>query len=417
MEITWLNLALLRDMSRNLIQEIPQKAGLGMPHLSIALFSSTNHRGLAFTTFQNMANLTILSLQNSHIYTICDQAFKELGTLTDLNLSKNKIKDISNMTFYGLYSLKIMNLKDNMIEQVPESALEGLISLQHLNLDNNRFKSINENICFGSRRLKILSINENYIKHANFGALRECLSSLNTLLLQKNMISFLNVTSLSNMYALRTLNMEGNQIFTIHLDAFTSVKPLPRLYFVNLRNNPISDISPDAFTVFSNAQVLLISQEKSNERALSALKKLQRLYINPSHVDSDYTFSQNPLLSWIIITNAQNTSFTIKRTRFEGLINLKRLFLEMNKLSVIREKTFVGLNRLLELQWSGTSLGPDNFKYAESPIIVGLLCSHCGIREIKPEHFQKLQTIQALSLLVEITRVGKGLLIKQLILT
>ncbi|EDV29206.1 uncharacterized protein TRIADDRAFT_51261 [Trichoplax adhaerens] len=390
MEITWLNLALLRDMSRNLIQEIPQKAGLGMPHLSIALFSSTNHRGLAFTTFQNMANLTILSLQNSHIYTICDQAFKELGTLTDLNLSKNKIKDISNMTFYGLYSLKTMNLKDNMIEQVPESALEGLISLQHLNLDNNRFKSINENICFGSRRLKILSINENYIKHANFGALRECLISLNTLLLQKNMISFLNVTSLSNMYALRTLN---------------------------LRNNPISDISPDAFTVFSNAQVLLISQEKSNERALSALKKLQRLYINPSHVDSAYTFSQNPLLSWIIITNAQNTSFTIKRTRFEGLINLKRLFLEMNKLSVIREKTFVGLNRLLELQWSGTSLGPDNFKYAESPIIVGLLCSHCGIREIKPEHFQKLQTIQALSLLVEITRVGKGLLIKQLILT
>lgn len=129
------------NVSNNRIENIPQV----LPHLGSNLRQldvSGNPLGGMFnsSTLAKFKKIFILSLRNTNLSRIANDAFRDQRDLISLNLSNNNLTKIDfGMTDWNLESLQFLSLDNNRLERLDNFDRIKLPALRFLSINNNRF--------------------------------------------------------------------------------------------------------------------------------------------------------------------------------------------------------------------------------------------------------------------------------------
>ncbi|XP_030644483.1 TLR4 interactor with leucine rich repeats [Chanos chanos] len=175
---------------------------------------------------------------------------------------------------------------------------------------------------------------------------------------------------------LMRLNLQFNQIQTIHPQAFEKLSKLEELY---LGNNLISTIQPGT---------------------LQTLKKLTVLYINSNHFKDLTPASFSNLGSVTKLRLDGNSIETLNESVLKSFSTLMFLHLESNQLHHIHRGAFSGLTKLRFLNLSDNKQTElrDIFTFSHLRSLITLLLSGNQIRHVGNHVFQNLKKLSKLSL-------------------
>jgi len=272
------------------------------------------------TDFRRMSALEELVLSCSGTESIENNTFKALSTLKSLELYKNQLKQIPTFLpsgleilkladnsihtmhasdFEGLKKLRVLDIRNNLIATLPPSTFSSLCNLQSLILDGNNMESVSAPLKLP--RLKYLSVADNKLNSfpTNFFA---SFQNLQFLSLSGN---FLTKVPLDLPKSLLSLKLEKNQLKTVRL---RDIKHLENLSEFFLSENQLTSI--DGAQVLPNLTTLELSKNQLHTMPPRLPGRLQKLDCS------------NNLIRRV---TAQD---------FQGLQDLKHLFLDNNAVSV-----------------------------------------------------------------------------------
>uniref|UniRef100_A0A8D3C331 Leucine rich repeats and immunoglobulin like domains 1 n=1 Tax=Scophthalmus maximus TaxID=52904 RepID=A0A8D3C331_SCOMX len=233
------------------------------------------------------STLQVLRLSRNRISQIPVRAF-QLPRLTQLELNRNRIRQVEGLTFQGLSSLEVLKLQRNSISKLTDGAFWDLAKMKVLHLDYNSLTEVNSGSLYGLTSLQQLYLSNNSIARINPDGWKFCqkLRELN--------LSYNNLTRLDEDFQnLNPLNLIrfsfancapsslplspplslcpstpfmfgngrtlfGNKIKSVAKKAFSGLETLEHL---NLGENAIRSIQPDAFSKIKSLKSLLIQSE------------------------------------------------------------------------------------------------------------------------------------------------------------
>ncbi|XP_072753584.1 uncharacterized protein [Anoplolepis gracilipes] len=348
--------------------------------------------------------------------------------ICSLDLSHNKITEITRETLNDLpANVTYVSFRDNYIRGIPSQVIENNY-LKRLNFESNLIEEIEEG-AFERLNLQRLYLEENLLKSFNF------VSSLPDTLIEF-VVNDNNITSIpdgvfSKLYNLLYLTLANNKIETLQNGVFRGLKSLQ---FLSLMNNNIVTINRSVFTDLPNLETLHLHHNSIRDlqhntfAELTALKRLNLAFNNivkatfgelPSSVDSLYlnhnkinvlekgNFVQAPKLvlsltgnqisnikrgafnltdlQGLILINNQLT--TLEGDSYEGLNNLKRLWLSENKISKICKGAAKNLGNVHILDISNNP-----FQKLENGALYGLNTNNGGFILIYENNLKEIQS-------------------------
>uniref|UniRef100_A0A7N8XPH3 Leucine-rich repeats and immunoglobulin-like domains 1 n=1 Tax=Mastacembelus armatus TaxID=205130 RepID=A0A7N8XPH3_9TELE len=222
-------------LSRNRISQIPVKA------------------------FQ-LPRLTQLELNRNRIRQVEGLTFQGLSSLEVLKLQRNNISKLTDGAFWDLAKMKVLHLDYNSLTEVNSGSLYGLTSLQQLFLSNNSIARINPDGWKFCQKLRELNLSYNNLSRLDEGSLA-VLGDLHTLRLGHNAISHITEGAFRGLKAVRILELDHNDISGTIEDTNGAFSGLDSLNKLNLGENAIRSIQPDAFSKMKNLKTLLIQSD------------------------------------------------------------------------------------------------------------------------------------------------------------
>ena len=294
--------------------------------------------------FLNAPN-TIKCLQlDSHISIIQLDAFRGLEELEGLTIMGN-LHHLTSGVFKHLKCLVSLDLFANKIHSINNGAFDDLGNLERLNLGMNRLKYIESMAFTYLNNLKdlLLRLNELSTIHWKFEYLK-CLISLD---LKNNQIHNINIGAFDGLSQLTTLKLANNQLDFIKTKVFIT---LSKLNDLDLSYNRIKTLSDAAFAGLEHLEKLDISRNK-----LKVIK---------------------------IASKNRNNS----HGPFEGLANLRKLFLSNNVITYIDQKVFTPLHHLERLDLFQNKLTSVEYIFVNLFHLNKLDMSQNTFSEIPPSH-------------------------------
>ncbi|NXO00853.1 NEPN protein, partial [Rhinopomastus cyanomelas] len=287
------------------------------------------------TDFKRMSALEELVLSCSGTESIENNTFKALSTLRSLELYKNQLKQIPTFLpsglevlkladnsintlhmsdFEGLVKLRVLDIRNNLIASLPPNVFSSLCNLRSLMLDGNNMVSVSGPLKLP--KLKYLSMADNKLNSfsSNFFASSQNLQFLS---LSGN---FLTKVPLDLPKSLLSLKLQKNQLKTIR---FRDVKRLENLSEFFLSENQL--ISVDGAQLLPNLTTLELSKNQLHAVPLRLPGKLQKLDCSSN------------LIQKVTVQD------------FQGLQNLKHLFLDNNSVSTFEAGALQQCAQLLNL--------------------------------------------------------------------
>uniref|UniRef100_A0A4W5QHC3 Leucine rich repeats and immunoglobulin like domains 1 n=1 Tax=Hucho hucho TaxID=62062 RepID=A0A4W5QHC3_9TELE len=272
------------DLSSNDITEV---RGQGFPTgLQIKdLYLSNNKIQLleAGALDQLSSTLQVLRLSRNRISQVPVKSF-QLPKLTQLELNRNRVRQVEGLTFQGLASLEVLKLQRNNISKLTDGAFWGLAKMKVLHLDYNSLREVNSGSLYGLSSLLQLFLSNNFISHINPDGWRFCqrlrelnlsynnlsrldegslavLGDLHTLRLGHNSISHITEGAFRGLKAVRLLELDHNDISGTIEDTNGAFSGLDSLNKLNLGENAIRSIQPEAFSKMRSLRNLLIQSD------------------------------------------------------------------------------------------------------------------------------------------------------------
>lgn len=193
-------------------------------------------------TFAGGTVLIGLGLENNKICFLPNKVFRYLSKLDTLSLENNCIKEINQDTWFGLKSIDWMLLSGNNIQVIRNYTFRHVRYLSKLQLANNKIESISKDLClYGSELTLDLSNNTRMLLETDF---IHNFKHLDTLILNKNNISNIQLGTFHNLNYLFKLTLNDNSLTCIQRKTFLN---LPDLCHLELSWNKISTIESGAF--------------------------------------------------------------------------------------------------------------------------------------------------------------------------
>lgn len=243
-------------MNKNKLTELLPGVFSGLHSLKTLELMRNEIQMLKSLTFKDLLMLQNLKLKRNSISLISNGAFVGLENMENLFLDHNDITNVTNnWMLFGLKKLKNLSLGHNKISTiqagawqkvdlgkldlahnrlsaVTEDLLRNLQSLQELKLDHNHITRIAEKAFGDLKQLTNLDLQSNRIRLAqDVDAAFTGLSSLTSLRLQDNAVDDIAAHAFLGMPRLKFLHLDGNNITTIHENAFENQRDLRKLTF------------------------------------------------------------------------------------------------------------------------------------------------------------------------------------------
>ena len=264
-------------------------------------------------TFQHLAKLQYVSLENNVIETIEEDAFLNVNELITLDLSRNRLPYVPDANSVKLRNLKQLVLSHNSIaatSKLTPASFIGYDKLEELTLQSNQ----------------IITIPSNVFIHV---------PNLRSLMLGYNRITTLDKYAFNGLNKLENLDIEHNYINTIDVDIF---KQTPALTNLDLSYNPdliavIKGGIADLFRPLQNLdtiQLISIGSQDLPDSLLSNLTRLSVVSFSSNHLSKlDPSLLQDqPNIT--VLTIKRNNIPTISESAIGHLDNLQQLDVSNN---------------------------------------------------------------------------------------
>lgn len=214
----------------------------GISGLSGLVISSGEIKRVHRLAFVGMTNdLEALGLPNNKLSNVPAPSIAPLTQLDRLDLSNNQIKALTSTDFATLGQLTYLELSDNKITSISPRAFANS-KLQYLKLKGNRlgeFPTSLQSLMY-CKNLTDLDLRSNSLRGPLTRQLIPKLPQLETLNLDKNLLTSVQNEALEKFGNLKSLSMRHNQIDVLQDHAF---KGLSRLQVLDLAHNGIVAIS------------------------------------------------------------------------------------------------------------------------------------------------------------------------------
>ena len=303
------------------LTHIESRAFEGLHMLNILEFNETEiqFQNISEDAFNGLDKLETLSFFFKYIdaptLAILPEKFifARLPNLITLSLSCLEISCIYGDFFLGLANLKHLELYGNVFTTIELNAFRGLDKLEKFSSDCGSLDTINFGCFEKLPQLKALSLDSNggINKLINKSSSVGDFAMLESINLEGNALSVLEVGSFSNMSNLTTLILSENSLSHLDSDLF---KPLVRLTKLSLDRNKLTNIHADTFKWLSSLESLMLSCNRISciePCVFASLANLNELYLD-----------NNKLTKLLAGT-------------FTGLSNLKTLHLAQNPITFI----------------------------------------------------------------------------------
>ncbi|XP_061717880.1 connectin-like [Cydia pomonella] len=192
-------------------------------------------------TFMNLTSVQEMTLTKNQIIVINKHAFNNLPNLTVLTLDENKIKELVTETFYELPVLQKLYLTNNSISVIQDGAFRHLVNLAELELDRNNIVTLKKECFDGLANLKRLDLRKNKLAVLESFTFTE-LWNLQELLLDYNEIYILAQRTFDGLSLLKKLSLSHNKLVTLAGGLFEGVRGLSAL---DLRHNKLQRFTMD----------------------------------------------------------------------------------------------------------------------------------------------------------------------------
>ncbi|XP_074118748.1 toll-like receptor 5 [Sminthopsis crassicaudata] len=257
-----------------------------------------------------MSSVIKMDISNGFIFSLNFHLFETLKKLKLLNLSYNKVNEIAKEAFYGLDSLQVLNLSYNLLGELYNFDFYGLPNVGYIDLQKNHIGAIQAQTFNHLKNLKTLDLRDNAIKTVDF------LPSLTSVFLSGNKLASFESKGITAEF----LDLAENRLET--LTNFYTLLQIPGLKFLILNKNRFSVCYQYHFS--------------------SKNYTLEQLYLSENMLE----------LVW-----RTGSCWNV----FQGLYQLKVLFLNNNYLSFLPPDVFSDLTALQILSLHAnklTSLSP-----------------------------------------------------------
>ena len=316
------------NLSHCAIKQLPANAFEGLVNLTSLWLAgnNVNETNLA-TVLKNTPNNTLhtLDLSRLALTQIPNDFFSNQLRLERLDLSQNELTVCEVECLSGLGRLQWLDLQGNLLTDF--NALHGLNQLEELVLRNNRFESVET---VGLHRLVVLDLSQNDIKQ-------------------------LPVNLLSNMRALRQLNLSSNTIESIHPKAFHGIN----LDCIDLSHNRLPTLNDYGFMKIRHLQVGHNRIRMINDTAFRNIENyLEEVDLSHNFLDAlpHQTFENFRVLSLLNLShNNLGVAFhhSYNMQIFRNLGRLHTLDLSYNNIMTLPGAPFEFLHNLQRLNLHG----------------------------------------------------------------
>lgn len=249
-----------------------------------------------------------------------------------------------------------INLSQNNLQRIPENVFDQLETLEELDLSYNSLKSLPANL-FANTSLAILNLKGNSISNdLRFGG-----KMLQRLDLSFNQIHTIHHGMFDRMIGLTNLNLNGNDLGSIQIDSFISLK---NLRYIDLSINKLEQVSSMLFYKNSKLEVMHLGDnprlsQLPTDGFISHNGYFKIYYLDISNCAigalGHKTFSTMPHLTTLKL--AWNNINNLDRDTFASLTRLIDLDLSNNLIKKLDYKIFKNNNDLTKLSLAGNPLG------------------------------------------------------------
>lgn len=153
-----------------------------------------------------------------------------------IDISNSVIDSIDRLAFMGKDRVREINISWNNIKFIYPETFLFTPKLSRLSLANNRFLSLKNGLMFSGNSLKVLDLSYCNISRIEQTTIKYGVTNLKELYLQHNKITYFSRDSLNSLTNLKIMNIGYNNLHSVDIDMFVSLKSLMEL---NLENNPI----------------------------------------------------------------------------------------------------------------------------------------------------------------------------------
>ncbi|XP_074619052.1 uncharacterized protein LOC141877910 isoform X2 [Acropora palmata] len=437
------------NLINNLIDVVPNTSFHGLSSLMRLYLSSNKICRILKFMFKDLTSLQILDLNQNDIAFIEDGALSNLPALSSMYLYNNQLTTLPVDGDFHNRIINYLDLRNNRITSVPKGTFIGTtcsggcggywdfrgnrISV----IESGAFQNVQGSGC-------TLRFSDNVLKHIGSHAFdnvnvcqiemysmqlttlvseafRNVAVSRNLLLYNNKIVTFeenpfLSVTVRGTLYlqnnvilaitgkmfgdsqtsSIHTLNFFGNQIQSIHDDAFKGLSRVvyldlrynklatfpskalknPNPYYLYLEYNQISSINPGELDSLTNLYNLQLDGNKIPKLATNLFqnqRNLQTLDLinNRISVLESGAFSNLGNIQTIVLSGNQ----IVFLPTFPSLSSLLDLYLQNNRIQNIGQKCFGGLTRLRTLDFSGNNLACDCNVYSSFVSVISALSS------------------------------------------
>lgn len=355
--------------------------------------------------------LKILSVKNSHLITINEEAFNGLDSLTELNLSYNKLSLIKTENFVKLTKLLKLDLSHNKIEFIESAAFRSLINLIELRLNHNLLIKLSSKFFSTNDGLKIITLHNNSLNQiaSNFLEISfdhlELLDFSNNLCIDSKFPETSLVEFKENFIVNCTLEIEFECRFEVELDYFCHAKNVDiesrnvkiknvkgdhklnltnlDVTFLKVINQSMRVLPQNLSKFFPNLKSVWIENSKLNvleSESFKGFSEIEELIIKSNFFKKigDETFDN--LVKIQIINLSFNSIEKLSEKAFEKLTSLKSLNLSHNKLTVLKVEIIPAKNVIETFDFNHnqlTSIDPQIIKLLKSAKLIDFKGNKC----------------------------------------
>ncbi|XP_077053683.1 leucine-rich repeats and immunoglobulin-like domains protein 3 [Siphateles boraxobius] len=344
------------DLSHNKLRTFPEALFSSLPHLSEIKLNNNDFESIP-DLGPDAGNLSCLILANNKISRISSDRLGSLVALETLDLSNNNIMEVRAGAFPPL-PLKNLLMNNNRISTLEHGCFSNLSnSLLVLKLNKNRLSSVPPKI-FPLPHLQTLELSRNRVRRVE-GLAFHGLHGLRSLKIQRNGITRLMDGAFWGLNNMEVLQLEHNNLTEVSKGWLYGLLTLQKLH---LSHNTIIRIRADAWEFCQKLSELDLNWNqltRLEEGSFVGLSVLEQLHIGNNRVSfiADGAFRGLANLQTLDL-KCNEISWTIEDMNgpFSALDNLRKLFLQGNRIRSVTRKSFAGLDELEQLDLSNNAI-------------------------------------------------------------
>ncbi|RWS28413.1 uncharacterized protein B4U80_00777 [Leptotrombidium deliense] len=319
-------------------------------------FSNNNISFINSSYFDSIrSTLTQLTLSHNSLPGLTAQTVSRLKQLQRLLLDNNRIRSVSPFAFQSEPNLQIIDMSVNAIRELPSNVFEENSNLRILNLSRNELRGLSDDVFLRNVHLEILDVSHNRLTMLPYHSLKPVSGTLRVFICSNNQIDYIRGDEVKALFErLLVLDVSNNQIKQLSPNAFNEFRQLISL---DLSSNPLNEIDDRTFdTLHKTLQHLNLARLKLRGVPLLNLHSLTKLNLSGNCISYIHSVSLRNASQLYELDLSNNLFTSVPNNIWHLLPRLRFLDISGNLIQSLTNDSFIGLEKLEELRIKNLSL-------------------------------------------------------------